>query len=57
MKVPKLQSLQITPNPATQKQSIQVTVQAEDMEIIFKTEYYYAAAKNYELYAGEEGAV
>lgn len=56
MWMPRIQNLQISPNPVGQKKSLTVTVEAEDVDILFSTEFQYAASEP-ELYSGEEGMI
>ena len=55
MNKPEMQSILITPNPANARTALTVTIDVEDIEIVFSTEYYYAG--NNEIYAGEEGVI
>lgn len=45
----------IIPNPTTAKSKLTVSIQVDDVEIVFGTEKYYAG--NGEIYAGEEGVI
>ena len=53
MNRPELKSVLLSPNPINAKQTLTVTIEAEDKEIVFGTALYYAAA-NAEIYASEE---
>lgn len=50
MNKPKLNSITITPNPAQANQKLTVTIDAEDVEIIFQRSTYYSGQ---EVKAGE----
>ena len=50
MNRPEIQSVAITPNPVSQKQSIQVSITVIDKEIVFQTVVEYMQ----EIYAGEQ---
>lgn len=53
MNRPVLQSVLLSPNPINAKQTLTVTIEVEDKEIVFGTALYYAAASA-EIYANEE---
>jgi len=53
MNRPTLQSVLLSPNPIKAKQTLTITIEAEDKEIVFGTALYYAAAYA-EIYASEE---
>lgn len=53
MNRPVLQSVTLSPNPINAKQTLTVTIEAEDKEIVFGTALYYAATP-VEIYANEE---
>lgn len=53
MNRPVLQSVLLSPNPINAKQTLTLTIEAEDKEIVFGTAFYYAASSA-EIYASEE---
>ncbi|MBQ7924901.1 MAG: hypothetical protein IJ335_01240 [Lachnospiraceae bacterium] len=54
MNRPELKACSITPNPANVKATLAIVIEAEDVEIVFGTDYKYAGT---EVYAGEEGII
>lgn len=53
MNRPELQSVLISPNPINAKQTLSITVIAEDVEIVFGTELHYVTESG-EIYVNEE---
>lgn len=53
MNKPVLQSVLLSSNPINTKQTLTITVEAEDKEIVFGTDLYYAA-ESVEMYMNEE---
>ena len=53
MNRPVLQSVALSPNPINAKQTLTVTIEVEDKEIVFGTAFYYTAAPA-EIYGNEE---
>lgn len=56
MNRPELKAVTFT-NPVNAKGTITVTITAEDVEIVFGTDYKYARSSGTEVYAGEEGMI
>ncbi len=50
-------SIALSKNPVTTKETFTITVEAQDVEIVFGTDYKYVRSSGYELYAGEEGVI
>lgn len=57
MKRIEVNSIALSKNPVTVKESFTITVDALDVEIVFGADYKYARASGYEIYAGEEGVI
>lgn len=57
MKRIEVKSMTLSKNPVTVKEAFTLTVDAQDVEIVFGTDYKYARAYGYEIYAGEEGVI
>lgn len=57
MKRIEVKSMTLSKNPVTVKEAFTLTVDAQDVEIVFGTDYKYARASGYEIYAGEEGVI
>lgn len=57
MKRIEVNSIALSKNPVTTKEVFTITVDAQDVEIVFGTDYKYARASGYEAYAGEEGVI
>lgn len=57
MNRPELKAVSISPNPVNTKATISVTIDVEDVLIVFGTDYKYARASSYEAYAGEDGLI
>lgn len=47
----------LSKNPVTTKETFTITVDAQDVEIVFGSDYKYARASGHEVYAGEEGVI
>lgn len=55
MNRPELKSVLLSPNPVNAKATITITIEAEDVEIVFLTAYNYArSSTETEIYANEE---
>lgn len=50
-------SIALSKNPATAREAFTITVEAQDVEVVFGTDPKYARQSGYEIYAGEEGVV
>ncbi len=57
MKRIEVNSIVLSKNPVTAKEAFTITIDAQDVEIVFGTDYKYARASGYEVYAGEEGVI
>lgn len=57
MNRPELKGVALSPNPVNAKATISVTIDAEDVVIVFGTDFKYARAASCEVYAGEDGLI
>lgn len=55
MNRPELKSVLLSANPINTKKTLTITIEAEDVEIVFGTAYNYArTSSSAEIFAGEE---
>ncbi len=57
MKRLEINSMFLTPNPANTRETLTISIEAEDVEIIFGTDDKYAKTLDTEVFAGEDGVI